>query len=122
MFGQTTSPSSSVANEGFAPLCGAAAISMAALKTPVASEGGESRASVVPSSGEEGLGVVAKHPAVGADPRVCPNKDGSKTVCPNKDGSKTVCVLAILHRHHRILRKTSVPLRGDYFRHKISTK
>ena len=33
-------PSSSVANEGFAPLCGAAAISMAALKTPVASEGG----------------------------------------------------------------------------------
>ncbi len=27
---------SSVANEGFAPLCGAAAISMAALKTPVA--------------------------------------------------------------------------------------
>jgi hypothetical protein len=39
-------PRSSVANEGFAPLCGAAAISMAALKTPVASEGGESRASV----------------------------------------------------------------------------
>jgi hypothetical protein len=31
------SPNSSVANEGFAPLCGAAAISMAALKTPVAS-------------------------------------------------------------------------------------
>ncbi len=49
----TPSPSPSVANEGFAPLCGAAAISMAALKTPVApvapvaSEGGESRASVV---------------------------------------------------------------------------
>ena len=40
LFGQTTSPSSSVANEGFAPLCGAAAIPMAALKTPVASEGG----------------------------------------------------------------------------------
>ena len=31
---------SSVANEGFAPLCGAAATSGAALKTPVASEGG----------------------------------------------------------------------------------
>ena len=30
---------SSVANEGFAPLCGAAAISMAALKTPVAYNG-----------------------------------------------------------------------------------
>ena len=36
-----TSPDSSVANEGFAPLCGAAAILMAAPKTPVASEGGE---------------------------------------------------------------------------------
>ena len=31
--------SSSVANEGFAPLCGAAATSVAALKTPVAPEG-----------------------------------------------------------------------------------
>ena len=31
-------PGHSVANEGFAPLCGAAAISMAALKAPVASE------------------------------------------------------------------------------------
>ena len=36
-----TSPDSSVANGGFAPLCGAAATSVAALKTPVASEGGE---------------------------------------------------------------------------------
>ena len=36
-----TSPDSSVANEEFAPLCGAAATSVAALKTPVASEGGE---------------------------------------------------------------------------------
>ena len=34
----TPNPSPSVANEGFAPLCGAAAISMAALKTPVASK------------------------------------------------------------------------------------
>ena len=40
LFGQTTSPSSPVANEGFAPLCGAAATPVAALKTPVASEGG----------------------------------------------------------------------------------
>ena len=39
MFGQTTSPSSSVANEGFAPLCGATAIPMAALKSSVANEG-----------------------------------------------------------------------------------
>ena len=36
----TPSPSPSVANEGFAPLCGAAAISMAALKAPVAPEEG----------------------------------------------------------------------------------
>ena len=36
-----TSPNSSVANGGFAPLCGAAATSVAALKPPVASEGGE---------------------------------------------------------------------------------
>ena len=46
-----TSPDSSVANGGFAPLCGAAATSVAALKTPVASEGGESRASVVAPRG-----------------------------------------------------------------------
>ena len=39
LFGQTTPPSSSVANEGFAPLCGAAATPVAALKTPVASRG-----------------------------------------------------------------------------------
>ena len=31
--------------------------------------------SVVPSSGEEG--TPGRHPAVGADPRVCPNKKGS---------------------------------------------
>ena len=39
LFYKIPTPSSSVANEGFAPLCGAAAISMAALKAPVASRG-----------------------------------------------------------------------------------
>ena len=39
LFGQTTSTSSSVANEGFAPLCGAAATPVAALKSSVANEG-----------------------------------------------------------------------------------
>ena len=38
----------SVANEGFAPLCGAAATPVAALKTPVAPKGkGESRGRII---------------------------------------------------------------------------
>ena len=40
-FSSLSPPLASVANEGFAPLCGATAISMAALKTPVAPKGRE---------------------------------------------------------------------------------
>ena len=40
-FLQPLPPLASVANEGFAPLCGATAIPMAALKTPVAPKGRE---------------------------------------------------------------------------------
>ena len=69
-----TFPDSSVANGGFAPLCGAAATSVAALKTPVASEGGKGLAgrnssiskqvSGRPSPPSEGSGEVSPSGAV----------------------------------------------------------
>ena len=60
--GEGAPHSSSVANEGFAPLCGAAATPVAALKTPVAPEGATNASSADTNAIEAPTGAVGGAP------------------------------------------------------------